>query len=271
MDVIREFEEHKKIDWSTNCSFISLIPKKDQVGTPQDFRSISLVNNIYKVILKVLTRRFKYVLPKMIYENRGAFISDKQILDIILIAWELVDRRFKSTTPGILCKLDIKKAFDNVRWHIVKNVLQNSGFGAKWVSWIEWCITYAQHSLLINGVSTSKFKPQKGLRHGYPLSHLLFILVAEIFSKLMKNAVQLNMISGFSVSSIQVSHLQYADGLRVNFNKSSVISIGADHKIGDILRILKCKIEKLPLNIWVWLLEQMQDMLIEKFPKKLAP
>ncbi|XP_026396127.1 uncharacterized protein LOC113290761 [Papaver somniferum] len=112
------------------------------------------------------------------------------------------------------------------------------------------------------------------------------------------------MISGFSVGSIQVSHLQYADdtlvfldgkekgaenlvlvlqifesitGLRVNFNKSSVISIGADHKIEDIARILNCKIEKLPLKflglavganarcVDIW------DVVIEKFQKKLAP
>ncbi|XP_026383660.1 uncharacterized protein LOC113279172 [Papaver somniferum] len=234
----------------------------------------------------------------------GAFIADKQILDSILIAGELIDSRLKSKDPGIICKLDIQKSFDNVSWHTISQVLHSSGFVSKWINWMEWCTSLAQHSLLINGSSTPKFKPQKGLRQGDSLSPFLFILVAEIFTKLMKNAVHLNMISGFSVNSIKVSHLQFADdtlvfldakeeeaenlvlilqifeaiiGLSVNFSKSDIISIGTDHKVDVIADILNCRIEKFPLkylgipigatsrSTTIW------DVIIEFFLKKLAP
>ncbi|XP_026398949.1 uncharacterized protein LOC113294785 [Papaver somniferum] len=166
----------------------------------------------------VLAPRFKKIIPKLISENQGAFIADKQILDEILTAGELIDSRFKSKQPGVLCKLDIQKAFDNVSWHIMSNVLKSSGFGDKWISWMQWCVSSAQQSILVNGSSTTRFKPQKGIRQGDLLSPFLFILIPEIFTKLMKNAVQLNMISGFSINSVQVSHLQYADDTLVFLN-----------------------------------------------------
>ncbi|XP_026420298.1 uncharacterized protein LOC113316301 [Papaver somniferum] len=113
MKVVEEFQQKEKLDWRINCSFICLLPKKDQIGSPQDFRPISLVSSVYKVISKVLTQRLKTVLPQLISENQDAFIKDKQILDGILIAGDLIDSRLKRKVPGVLCKLDIQKAFDN--------------------------------------------------------------------------------------------------------------------------------------------------------------
>lgn len=65
----------------------------------------------------------------------------------------------------------------------------------------------AQHSILINGVPTEKSKPQKGLRQGDSLSPFIFILVEELFTKLINKVVKLNMISVFQINDITVSRL----------------------------------------------------------------
>lgn len=140
MEVIKELQFKETTDWRTNCSFISLIPKKDQVGSPQDFIPISLVNNIYKIVSKILLQKLKLVLSKLIPENQGAFINDKQILDGILIAGELIDSRLKSGIPGVLCKPDIQKALNNVSWQTIHHILKSSCFGQKWINWVIWCV-----------------------------------------------------------------------------------------------------------------------------------
>ncbi|XP_026410434.1 uncharacterized protein LOC113305635 [Papaver somniferum] len=108
--------------------------------------------------------------------------------------------------------------------------------------------SFAQSSILVNGCSTEKFKNQKRLRQGDSLSPFLFILVVEILIKLLNKGEQPNMTTGFNVhDQISVSHLQFA-GLRVNLEKSTVISLGAYHKIQGITKILNCKIKSLPFK-----------------------
>lgn len=82
----------------------------------KDYRPISLIGSVYKIISKVLTERLKKVIHKRVDEQQMAFIKGRQIMDasLIVIANECVDSRIKEKSPGILCKLDIEKAFDHI-------------------------------------------------------------------------------------------------------------------------------------------------------------
>lgn len=50
-------------------------------------------------------------------------MESKQILDVVLIANEVVDSMLKSNDHGVLCKLDIAKAYDQVNWNFLLSVL----------------------------------------------------------------------------------------------------------------------------------------------------
>ena len=67
----------------------------------------------------------------MVSKAQGAFVEGKQILDAVLIANEAIDSVLKNNENGILCKLDIKKAYDNVDWYFLFTVMQKMGFGEK--------------------------------------------------------------------------------------------------------------------------------------------
>lgn len=163
-------------------TFISLIPKKSNVEEIKDLRPISLTGSIYKAISKDLAERLKIMLPKLISNHQSAFIKARQITDSILIANEYLNSKIKEKKLRIICKVDLEKAFDHVKWYFVDEVLLRMGFGDRWKTWINGCIENVHFSILINGFSHGKFSSQRGLRKGDPLSPFMFLLVSEVLN-----------------------------------------------------------------------------------------
>ncbi|KHN31829.1 hypothetical protein glysoja_044310, partial [Glycine soja] len=114
-----------------NSSFIALIPKLKDPQSISDFRPISLIGCVYKVIDKLLANRLRKVLTHLIDERQSCMVF----------------------------KVDFEKAYDSVSWHFHFYMMRRMGFHERWISWIKGCITSASVSILVNGSPTSEFKP----------------------------------------------------------------------------------------------------------------
>ena len=171
---------------------------------------------MYKILAKVLANHLRVVLDQLISETQNSFVGGRQILDSVLIANECVDSRGKSRVPGVICKLDIEKAYDHVNWEALLDLLNRMGFGVKWCKWIHTCISTVQFSVLINGSPNNFFGSSRGLRQGDPLSPMLFLIVMEVLSRMLRRVEGAGLIRGFKVESRRdggesVSHLLFAE------------------------------------------------------------
>jgi len=123
MEVFNEF--YSKDQWcrSLSATFISLIPKNKGAAELKDFRPISLVGCLYKLLAKTLALRFRSILGGVISESQHAFLANRQMSDCSLMANEYVDAMMKAGWSGVVCKVDIEKAYDHVNWGYVDWVL----------------------------------------------------------------------------------------------------------------------------------------------------
>ncbi|XP_034697243.1 uncharacterized protein LOC117923106 [Vitis riparia] len=208
--------------------------------------------------------------------SRGV-CGGRQILDAVLIANEAIDSTLKNNESGILCKLDIEKAYDKVDWNFILTIMKKMGFGEKWIRWIRWCISTASFSVMINGTPTGYFQSSRGLRQGDPLSPYLFVIAMEVFSVFIKRAVEGDFLSGCRVKGrsqegVLISHLLFADdtlvfckpsqdqltylswllwfeavsGLRINLEKSELIPVGRVESMDDLAEEFGCSMGSLP-------------------------
>jgi hypothetical protein len=255
MRFISEFHRNGRLTKGINATFIALIPRVDSPQRLNDFRPISLVGSLYKILAKVLANRLRLVIGSVISEAQTAFVKDRQILDGILIANEVVDEARKSRKELMLFKVDFEKAYDSVDWGYLDAVMGKMAFPSLWRKWIRECVCTATASVLVNGSPTDEFSFQRGLRQGDPLSPFLFLLAAEGLNVMMTSMVERNMFTGYRVGDqapLTVSHLQFADdtllvgekswanvcalravlvlfelisGLKVNFHKSMLVGV----------------------------------------------
>ena len=171
-----------------NVSFVALIPKRENPMSLHDFRPISLVGCVYKVITKILANRIKNVLlislvgcvykvitkilanriknvlPSIIDIHQSAFIGGRGLLDNVFVATEVVNFMKRGKKSGVLFNVDFEKAYDSVDWKFLYYMMGILGFNERWIKWIRACLTSVTVSILVNASPTDEFKPKRGLR-----------------------------------------------------------------------------------------------------------
>jgi len=262
---------------SINGSHIVLVPKKDNPSKVSDFRPISLLNCSVKLLKKILANRLQKVIIKLVHMNQYGFIKGRAIQDCLAWAFEYIFLCKQTKKEMVILKLDFEKAFDKIEHEVILEIMKHKGFGDRWLQWMKMIFNSGTSSILLNGIPGKVFHCQRGVRQGYPLSPLLFVLAADLLQSIVNKAKDRGLlrlpIPQRAGSEFPI--VQYADdtlmvleacprqlfvlkallnsfadstGLKVNYSKSSIYPINvAPEKMELLSGTLNCQIGSLPL------------------------
>ena len=105
-------------EWSTPCSqslFIAL-PEKGNLQQCQNYRTISLISHLSKVMLKIILNRLKPQAEKIITEEQAGFRAGRSTTEQIFNVCILCEKYLQHQQDLYHVFIDFKKAFDRV-WH----------------------------------------------------------------------------------------------------------------------------------------------------------
>ena len=75
MSFFKEFFERGTFVKSLNSTFLMLIPQKGGVEDLKDFRLVSLVGSLYKILAKVLANRLKKMMGELVSDSQNSFME----------------------------------------------------------------------------------------------------------------------------------------------------------------------------------------------------
>ncbi|GJS72037.1 RNA-directed DNA polymerase, eukaryota [Tanacetum coccineum] len=217
VEVVLYFFNYGQFPKGSNSSFITLIPKTQEAKMMKDFRPITLIGSLYKIIAKILAIRMGAVLEDLVNDVQSAFVAKRQILGGPFILNELFQWYKMKKKHSMIFKVDFEKAYDLVRWDYLDDILKKFGFGEKWCGWIRNCLLSSKGSVIVNGSPTKEFQFHRGLKHGYPLSPFLVILIMECLHISMQRVVDAGLFRGSSENGIHT--MSFCNGIEHNGKK----------------------------------------------------
>jgi hypothetical protein len=122
---------------SFRTASIKLIPKKGDCTKIKNWRPISLLSCLYKVVSRALNNRLKKVSGIIFSRGQKGFTKDRHIQEVLMNIVEMIAHCKEYDVPGEILSIDTAKAFDTVSHRYMHLVYSFFGFGPKFIKLME--------------------------------------------------------------------------------------------------------------------------------------
>ena len=178
-DIINlSFANGKYIDVLKISKVLPLYKDKGSSLDCSNYRPISLLSNINKIIEKLIHKRLYNFLSihNCIYELQFGFRKNHSTTHALINLTEDIKNSLDNNifTCGIF--IDLQKAFDTVDHNILLNKLEHYGIRGKANEWFKSYLSNRKQYVSINGFTSNEAEMHHGVPQGSVLGPLLFLI-----------------------------------------------------------------------------------------------
>ena len=107
--------DHNRLSATQSLGIISIIPKGDKDKRfLTNWRPLTLLNTLYKLISGCIAERIKPVLPGLINPDQKGFVAGRYIGEAIRTTYDIMDYAKQNNTAGLILLIDFEKAYDSI-------------------------------------------------------------------------------------------------------------------------------------------------------------
>jgi mannosylglycoprotein endo-beta-mannosidase len=123
MDMINDFYLGYLDIGRLNYGVITLISKVASANNIKQYRPICLLNVSFKIFTGLIMIRLNDYAGGLISRSQTTFIKGRYIIDGAVILHKVTHELKTKQMRAVIFKIDFEKAYDNVRWGFVEEVL----------------------------------------------------------------------------------------------------------------------------------------------------
>ncbi|CAI5466175.1 unnamed protein product [Closterium sp. Yama58-4] len=179
LKLVEDFEKDALLPEPFMTAVTILLHKKGAREQLGNYRPITLLSVLYKLVAKVLANRIKKVLPQVISERQYGFIPGRRLADAVSTVADVIDAAAEGDEDWLLLLVDFQKAYDSVSRDFLFATMEKMGFPGKFIAWTKGLHEGAGTKLMVNGWLGDRIGMEKGVRQGCPLAPYLFLCAAE--------------------------------------------------------------------------------------------
>ena len=160
---------------------IKLIPKKADATKIKNWRPISLLSNLYKIISRALNNRLSKVIDRICSRAQKGFNKNRYTQEVLINVWESIAYCKENQVKGAILAIDMAKAFDTLSSEFLEEVYKFYGIGPSMRRWLH-IIGNNRYACIrmCNDKLSRRFNLERGRPQGDVISPTTFNFCAQI-------------------------------------------------------------------------------------------
>ncbi len=161
---------------------IKIIPKKGDSKKIGNWRPISLLSCLYKVLSRALNNRLEKVRDIIFSRAQKGFTNQRHIQEVLINVIEGIAHCKQNNIPACILSIDQAKAFDTVSHSYKKRVFEFFGFGPNFIKLLNTLCTGRSACVVFDdGSLSTNFDLDRGDAQGNTPFPILYNIAQQIF------------------------------------------------------------------------------------------